>query len=134
VKTEQVIVVDYKSQASKYPVKPRTYLYPTHKRWYAEQLDFYAYLLREMGFDVAQTGYFYVVNEDGSSPGFHGKLTFKETLVPYSCKTDWIEPSVEQMIETLNSEQVPDGNESCENCAYARERELIEPTHLKEEL
>ena len=123
VKTEKVIVVDYKSQASKYPVRPRTYLYSTHKRWYAEQLDFYAYLLQQMGFDVAQTGYFYVVNEDGSSPGFHGKLTFQETLVPYKCKTDWIEPSVKQMIETLNSQEIPDGNESCENCAYARARE-----------
>ena len=52
-KTEQVIVVDYKSQANKNPVNPETYLYSTHRRWYKEQMDFYAYLLHEMGFDVS---------------------------------------------------------------------------------
>ena len=121
--TEQVIVVDYKSQANKNPVNPETYLYSTHRRWYKEQMDFYAYLLQEIGFDVSGTAYFYVCNEEGRAPGFHGKLTFEETLVSYEWSSDWIEPSVQKMIETLNSTEVPSGNASCENCAYAAQRE-----------
>lgn len=126
-KTEQVIVVDYKSQANKNPVNPRTYLYPTHRKWYAEQMDVYAYLLQEMDFDVSSMAYFYVCNEEGQEPGFHGKLTFEETLVPYEWSSDWIEPSVKKMIKTLNSTEVPSGNASCENCAYAAQREHTRP-------
>ena len=126
-KNEQVIVVDYKSQASSKKVSPETYLYPTYRKWYAEQMDFYAYLLQEMGFDVSDTSYFYVCNERGESPGFHGKLTFEETLVPYEWNSDWIEPSVKEMIRTLNATEVPDSDMSCENCAYARQREHTRP-------
>jgi len=125
--TEQVIVVDYKSQANKNQVKPETYLYSTYRQWYAEQMDFYAYLLQEMGFDVSGTAYFYVCNEKGEAPGFHGKLMFEETLVPYKWTSDWIEPSVTEMIKTLNATEVPFGNMSCENCAYARQRQHTEP-------
>lgn len=126
-KTEQVIVVDYKSQANKNQVNPDTYLYSTYRQWYAEQMDFYAYLLQEMGFDVSGTAYFYVCNEKGDAPGFHGKLTFEETLVPYKWNSDWIEPSVKEMIKTLNATEVPSGNMSCENCAYARQRHHTRP-------
>jgi hypothetical protein len=131
--TKEVIVVDYKSQANKKVVNPETYLYPTHRKWYAEQMDFYAYLLQEMGFDVSGTSYFYVCNEDGQAPGFHGKLTFQETLVPYEWSSDWIESSVKKMIKTLNSTEVPSSNISCENCAYARQRQLTRPYVKKAE-
>ena len=122
-RTEDVIVVEYKSQANKNQVNPETYLDPTYRKWYAEQVDFYAYLLQEKGFDVSGTAYFYVCNQEGQAPGFHGNLTFRETLVPYEWSSDWIEPSVKELIKTLNSTRVPRGNTSCENCAYARERE-----------
>ena len=121
-RSENVIVVDYKSQAADKQVTAKNYLVPIHRKGYAEQIDFYAYLLQEMGFDVSDVAYFLVCNADRQAPGFNGKLTFHETLVPYPWSSDWIEPAVEEMIRTLNSTQVPDSNRSCENCAYARQR------------
>ena len=53
-------------------------------------MDFYAYLLNEMGFDVNETSYFLVCNADRDADGFFGKLDFSETLIPYQWDTDWI--------------------------------------------
>ena len=125
-KTEQVIVVDYKSQANKNQVNPETYLYPTHRKWYAEQMDFYAYLLLKMGFDVSPTAYFYVCNADRSAPEFGGQMLFEETLVPYGWSADWIDPKVSEMLEVLASDEMPLSTPACENCAYARQRATLE--------
>ena len=89
-------------------------------------MDFYAYLLTEMGFDVSPRGYFYVCNADRSAPGFAGQMTFEETLVPYEWRSDWIEERVRKMIDVLNSTKLPDPTPSCENCAYAHQRAAIE--------
>ena len=89
-------------------------------------MDFYAYLLTEMGFDVSPRVYFYVCNADRSAPGFAGQMTFEETLVPYEWRSDWIEERVRKMIDVLNSTKLPDPTPSCENCAYAHQRAEIE--------
>ena len=52
--TEELIVVDYKSQSNKRPVEPWSYLSSIYHEGYKRQLDFYAYLLKEMGFTVAK--------------------------------------------------------------------------------
>ena len=61
---EELIVVDYKSQANSRPVTPEVYLRAVHHQGYKIQMDFYAYLLKNMGFKVSPTGYFYVCNAD----------------------------------------------------------------------
>ena len=58
-----------------------------------------------------------------------GELSFSETLVPYNWDTSWIDGKLAEMIATLNSEDLPDSNPSCENCAYARQRNLKEVLH-----
>jgi hypothetical protein len=93
---------------------------------YKTQLDFYAYLLTKMGFDVSPVGYFYVCNADREASGFNGRLMFQETLVPYEWSIDWIDPKVQEMIDLLNSHDLPERTESCENCAYAHQRALME--------
>ena len=123
---QQLIVVDYKSQASGYPVVPELYLSGTYHQSYKNQLDFYAYLLINMGFDVSDVGYFYVCNADRNASGFDGQLVFSETLIPYRWGIDWIEDKVLEMIGLLNSDNVPSGNKSCENCAYARRRAMMD--------
>ena len=30
------------------------------------------------------------------------------------------------MIDTINSEKIPESNKSCKNCAYARQRSVID--------
>ena len=123
---EKLIVVDYKSQASSRSVTPEDYLAGTYRQGYKIQLDFYAYLLTKMGFDVSPVGYFYVCNADRDAPAFNGQMIFEETLVPYEWSIGWIDPKVWEMIDLLNSHNLPEKNSSCENCAYAHQRAAIE--------
>ena len=69
---------------------------------------------------------FLVCNADWNAEGFNGKMNFSETLIPYECKTDWIPEELTGMLNTLNSETIPEGNISCMNCAYARQRGIVE--------
>ena len=56
-------------------------------------MDFYSYLLNEMGFDVDPTAYFLVCNANRGADGFFGKMDFSETLIPYQWSIDWIRSS-----------------------------------------
>ena len=126
--TGELIVVDYKSQANSREVEPVSYLSSPYHEGYKVQMDFYAYLLTEMGFDVNKIAYFLVCNADRNAEGFFGKLDFSETLIPYEWNSDWIPSKLDEMVKTLNSESIPQSNESCENCAYARERSIFDHT------
>jgi len=124
-KRKQLIVAEYKSQANNNPVTPESYLSNVYHESYKVQLDVYAYLFKSMGFEVAQVGYFYVCNAYRNKPGFDGRLEFEETLVPYELDYSWVEAEVLRMSSVLNSNQLPDNNPACENCAYSRQRALL---------
>jgi hypothetical protein len=120
--TKELIVVDYKSQASNEEVEPKSYLSGVYHQGYKMQLDFYNYLLNCMSYKTSPISYFLVVNADKTVDGFHGKMIFSETLIPYENNTSWIPAKIREMISLMNQKEVPLGNESCENCAYARQR------------
>ena len=124
--TDEVIVIDYKSQANSNPVETESYLAAVHHQGYKIQLDFYAYLLHNMGYKVAPYGYFYVCNADKSASAFNGQLLFEETLVPYKLNFEWVDSQIVALLKLLKSEEMPDSNPSCENCAYARQRNRLE--------
>ena len=58
--------------------------------------------------------------------GFHGKMLFDEVLIHYKIKTDYLDTEIQKMINTMNAENIPNSHESCENCAYARQRSVID--------
>ena len=122
----KLIVVDYKSQANNNQVNTKDYLSNVYHQGYKIQMDFYSYLLTEMNFEVSPISYFYVCNADRSAPSFHSKMDFEETLVPYEWDSSWIEEKVLEMIQLLNSGEMPESNPSCENCAYVLQRTIIE--------
>ena len=130
-KTKKLIVVDYKSQASSYEVETDSYLSSAYHEGYKIQMDFYAYLLTDMGFDVSENAYFLVCNADRSAEGFYSKLNFSETLIPYCWNINWIPSKLEEMYRTLNSKEIPSSNGSCENCAYARQRSVYDNNQLE---
>lgn len=125
-KTKELIVVDYKSQASSEKVETESYLSGIYHQGYKIQIDFYNYLLQGMGYKTSSTSYFLVVNADKTVDGFNGNMKFSETLIPYKHDTSWVHEKVRDMIKLMNNETVPERHESCENCAYARERSLFE--------
>jgi len=125
-KKECLIVVDYKSQANSKPVEPVSYLASPYHEGYKIQMDFYNYLLDLMEFPIGDTSYFLVVNANRGASGFHGVMEFEETIVPYQHDISWLDEQIQNMIDCMNSDKLPESNVSCENCAYARQRNLIE--------
>ena len=121
-KTQELIVVDYKSQASLNVVEPITYLSNVYHEGYKLQMDFYNYLLTCRGFKTSPISYFLVVNADRTAMEFNEQMKFSETLIPYENDISWISEKVREMINTMNSNKVPNSHESCENCAYAKVR------------
>ena len=89
-------------------------------------MDFYNYLLNLMGFKTGLISYFLVVNADRYAEGFFGEMKFSETLIPYKHDFSWIDREVNNMIDCLNSEKLPESHISCENCAYSRQRSMVE--------
>ena len=125
-KTEELIVADYKSQHKKDGVSQETYFDDPYKDSYKRQLDYYAYLLNGMGYKVSSDAYLYICNAKEIDEGFHGKMLFDEVLINYKIKTDYLETEIQKMIDAMNSENIPNSHESCENCAYARQRSVID--------
>ena len=125
-KTEELVVVDYKSQHKKDVVSQDTYFDDPYKDSYKRQLDYYAYLLKGMGYKVSSDAYLYICNAKEVDEGFHGKMLFDEVLIHYKIKTDYLEAEIQKMIDAMNSENIPSSHDSCENCAYARQRSVID--------
>ena len=128
-KTEELIVVDYKSQASTKEVSQATY-FPKggfHDS-YKTQLNFYAYLMKGMKleYEISRDSYLYVVNGLDVEEGFNGKIKFSETLIHHKIEIDYLDNEIQNMIDTINSDKIPDADKSCKNCAYARRRSSID--------
>ena len=58
--------------------------------------------------------------------GFNAKIKFSETLIHHEIKTDYLDNEIQNMIDTINSDKIPDADKSCKNCAYARRRSSID--------
>ena len=125
-KNGKLVVTDYKSQANTKSLTPESYLSDVFKEGYKIQMDFYAYLLQQMGFEVERTAYFLVCNANRGADGFNGELKFQEVLIPYQWSSDWIPDRVMEMINLLNEKNAPEGHPSCKNCAYSRQRAILD--------
>jgi CRISPR/Cas system-associated exonuclease Cas4 (RecB family) len=109
----KLIVVDYKATAGKSEVT----LDDKWKAAYKRQAEVYQWLFKKNGFDVSPVAYFVYANGQQDREAFDGKLEFDITLLPYEGNTDWIEPVLDKIGETLKSEEVPASGE-CDYCAY----------------
>ena len=118
-RTKQLIVVDYKSQAKNGLADKKDYLDDPYHEGYKIQMNFYAYLLKGMGFDVHPTSYFLVCNAKRDDDGFHKTMNFDEYLVPYNWTIDGLEEQLDEMVALMNQHKIPEPNECCKNCAYA---------------
>ena len=125
-KTEEVIVADYKSQEDQKGVSQDNYFNSPYKGGYKRQLDFYAYLLKSMGYKVSTDAYLYICNAKETNDGFHGKMLFDEVLIQDKINTDYLEDEFKKMIDLMNSKEIPKSHESCENCAYSKQRTMFD--------
>ena len=119
----ELIVVDYKATSKEREVSIDSDWQISYKR----QMEVYQWLLRANGFTVSDTGYFVYTNARLDVDGFGDKLDFKTKLIPYTGNDAWVEPTLEKMKATMESDTIPPVGESimggpCEFCSYARSR------------
>ena len=120
-KTDQVHIVDYKSQAQgtrspeKYEVKPSSIDDPW-KVGYKRQMDMYIWIARQKGLNVSNTGYFVYVDAqhkhiegmlDEKNPSI-AWLKFNALIIPYEADPTWIEPTLFEIKDfLLNQSSMP---------------------------
>ncbi len=119
--TKELIIVDYKSQAKLGRIDKQDYLKDPYHDGYKVQMDFYAYLLLNMGFNLDKTSYFLVCNAKREINEFNKKMEFEEYLIPYNWNTNWLESRIDEMINIMNNYEIPSANEACKNCAYSEQ-------------
>ena len=88
---------------------------------YRRQMEVYQWLLHQNGLKVSNTGYWVYCNALKDGKVFDGKLEFEITLVSYSGKDSWIEPTLLKIKQTLEGD-IPKEAADCEHCVYARAR------------
>ena len=52
-------------------------------------------------------------------------MTFRETLVPIELDLSWIDETIKDFYELLNSDTTPKLNENCDTCLYIKLRNCL---------
>ena len=113
-KTQKIIVADYKATAKESEVT----LDADWQQGYRNQMGFYQYILRGIGFDVDETGWFVYANGIKTNKRFDNQLKFDVSMIPYKADTSWIEPTLEDIKQCLESDVIPEQHEDCKYCNY----------------
>jgi hypothetical protein len=116
--THQLHIVDYKSTSVKSEGKGVT----LDDRWkvsYKRQMDLYVWVMRRKGFDISDEGLFLYCDADRfTDETFLGDslatMYFKMSLIPYQTDVSWIEPTLFEVKKTLDAENCPSHNATCE--------------------
>lgn len=122
--TGQVHIVDYKSTSQKSPGKQIT-LEGKWKQSYKRQMDLYVWIMKRMGLDTSDIGYFLYCDGDRftDSP-FLGEgdasMRFKMTILLYNTDQQWIEPTLRKIKDTLVSKTCPAHSDTCEYGAFLK--------------
>lgn len=113
---EKLIIVDYKATSKAERIE-KLGDSPWEKQ-YQRQLGVYRWLLEQNGFAVDEMGYLVYANASKDEDAFDDTLTFETTLVECPTKTEWIEETLENIKNHLESNQLPSIGEVCEYCPY----------------
>ncbi len=119
----EYIVVDYKATAKNEDI------IELNKSWqdgYKRQMEVYQWLLRQNGYSVSDTGYFVYCNGRTDVAQFNAVLEFDITLVPYTGSDAWIEQTLFDIQQCLDSDTIPSHSDDCDFCAYWYAREEYE--------
>ena len=81
-------------------------------------MEVYQWLLRQNGYKVSDTGYFVYCNGRTDRKAFNGKLEFDVTLIPYDGNDSWLEKTITEIHNCLNSDRIPTANPDCDYCNY----------------
>jgi CRISPR/Cas system-associated exonuclease Cas4 (RecB family) len=111
----QYIVVDYKATSKN---KQITELDEPWHDSYKRQMEVYQWLLRRNGYDVSDTGYIVYCNGNKDKEAFDGRLEFELTAIPYTGSDAWVEDTIHEIHNCLNSPAIPESDPECDYCTY----------------
>jgi len=111
--SKQLVIVDYKATAKNGEIT----LDEEWKISYKRQMEIYIWILRKLGYDVDDTGFFVYANGQ-ERPSFENRLDFTTTLLPYTGNSDWVAPKIEELKACLMMDTAPAAPEDCEYCGY----------------
>ena len=126
-KNQELHIVDYKSTSTDYKIS----LDSKYKEGYKRQMEVYQWIFKKMGFNVSKTGYFLFANATKNRSGFHGKLEFENSIIPYEGDDAWVESTIVKIKKCLDANEVPESSPVCQYCAY---RNLINNETLRTQL
>ena len=73
------------------------------------------------GLEVSDKGYFVYCNGRRDLEKFDGKLEFVIKVLPYTGSDEWVEGTIKDIFETLESDEVPSPDPDCDFCKYTEE-------------
>lgn len=120
---EEYIVVDYKATAKDEAVKE------LDKEWqdgYKRQMEVYQWLLRQNGLKVSNTGYFVYCTGKMDRQAFDKRIDFDVNLIEHHGDDSWVEQTLLDIKQCLDSDKVPQSGKSCDWCAYWQARNEVE--------
>ena len=112
----ELIIVDYKATSTASAIS----LEDEYKSGYKRQMEIYQWIFRKMGFPVSSLGYFVFANALKDKEGFHGKLEFDLSLIPYIGDDSWVGPVIIDIKRVLDDDNLPVSGEDCEFCEYRK--------------
>jgi CRISPR/Cas system-associated exonuclease Cas4 (RecB family) len=119
-KTDQLILVDYKATSKKGEVTLDAPWQISYKR----QIEIYQWLFRKNGFDVQNIGYFVYCNGIKENVLFNNELKFKVKIIHHKGDDSWLDKTVKEIYQVLNSEEIPEPSPNCEYCRYVKKANL----------
>lgn len=114
--SEEYFVVDYKATAKDTPIE----VLPDYANAYRRQMEIYQWLLRKNGLKVSNTAYFVYATGDTTAHGFNNQLNFTTNLIAYEGDDSWVDGVLEDIYQTIGSNEIPVGNGKCEYCSFIK--------------
>ena len=116
-----LIISDVKATSKK--IFDWEYTYSMHYgKGYKRQLEMYQWLFRKNGFKVANEAYLLYYNGLKNEPFFKQNMQFDLHVVKLECDDSWVEKTVNDAVTLIESNIIPKGSKSCEDCNYLRKR------------
>ena len=92
-----------------------------YKYWYKKQIEFYQWLFRKNNFNVSNIAYFlFCSGIYHNIDEFNEKMHFRIKIVPHEGEDTWVDETIINIKDILDSEEIPDSSVNCDHCNYAR--------------
>ena len=114
-KKGKLVIVDYKSTASSEQVVS---IDKDYHIGYKRQVEFYQWILHKQWYNVFDTAYFVYCTGDNTKDSFEGNINFNINLIPYKGDFSWVEQALNELIECIESDDVPIPSLDCDYCKY----------------